>query len=246
MPSTRGYWSPISPRLWTLFGSGIKGISLSHPARTFPPRSEATLSSSPRAHCDGFLVWLLEPVQPGQRCWRSRLLRWCVQGIDFAVPFFELERLLHHHSPRRVVLVSFLSRTNMCICSALWWRDCHLVVSERNDLGKQQLPFPGHASAVSSIAVQMYYRKHLLRDGMPSAGVSGPSAGPALQSVAHACCPCFGGVCSRLPGACQRGPFDTTKGHRCADSCFCSNRWPGAVLDPEPVGDGPEREKLER
>ena len=87
----------------------------------------------------GPLVGLLEPVQPGQRHWRSRLLRWCVQGID-GPPSFELERLLQRHAPKRVV--SFLSRTNMRICSALWWRDCHLVVSERNDLRKQELPFP--------------------------------------------------------------------------------------------------------
>ncbi|MGC6482628.1 MAG: glycosyltransferase [Synechococcus sp.] len=87
----------------------------------------------------GPLVGLLEPVQPGQRHWRARLLRWCLQGID-GPPSWELERLLQQHSPKRVV--SFLSRTNMRICSALWWRDCHLVVSERNDLRKQQLPFP--------------------------------------------------------------------------------------------------------
>ena len=87
----------------------------------------------------GPLVGLLEPVQPGQRHWRSGLLRWCVQGID-GPPSVELERLLQRHSPKRVV--SFLSRTNMRICSALWWRDCHLVVSERNDLRKQELPFP--------------------------------------------------------------------------------------------------------
>ena len=87
----------------------------------------------------GPLVGLLESVQPGQRCWRSRLLRWCVEGID-GPPSYELERLLEHHCPRRVV--SFLSRTNMRICSALWWRDCHLVVSERNDIRKQVLPFP--------------------------------------------------------------------------------------------------------
>jgi glycosyltransferase involved in cell wall biosynthesis len=87
----------------------------------------------------GPLVGLLESAQPGQRCWRSRLLRWCVQGID-GPPSVELELLLQRDCPRRVV--SFLSRTNMRICSALWWRDCHLVVSERNDLRKQQLPFP--------------------------------------------------------------------------------------------------------
>ena len=87
----------------------------------------------------GPLVGLLESVQPGQRCWRSRLLQWCMQGID-GPPSFELELLLQRDCPRRVV--SFLSRTNMRTCSALWWRDCHLVVSERNDLRKQQLPFP--------------------------------------------------------------------------------------------------------
>ena len=87
----------------------------------------------------GPLVGLLESVQPGQLCWRSSLLQWCVQGID-GPPSVELERLLQRHCPRRVV--SFLSRTNMRTCSALWWRDCHLVVSERNDLRKQQLPFP--------------------------------------------------------------------------------------------------------
>ena len=87
----------------------------------------------------GPLVGLLESVQPGQRCWRSRLLQWCMQGID-GPPSFELELLLQRDCPRRVV--SFLSRTNMRICSALWWRACHLVVSERNDLRKQQLTFP--------------------------------------------------------------------------------------------------------
>ncbi len=87
----------------------------------------------------GPLVVLLEPVQPGQRCWRSRLLQWCLKGID-GPSSFELERLFKRHCPTRVV--SFLSRTNMRICSALWWRDCHLVVSERNDLRKQQLQFP--------------------------------------------------------------------------------------------------------
>ena len=87
----------------------------------------------------GPLLGVLEPVQPGQRHWRSQLLRWCVNGID-GPPSWELERLLHRHCPTPVV--SFLSRTNMRICSALWWRDCHLVVSERNDLRKQQLPFP--------------------------------------------------------------------------------------------------------
>ena len=87
----------------------------------------------------GPFVGLLDSAQPGQCCWRSRLLCWSVQGID-GPPSWELARLLQSRSPKRVV--SFLSRTNMRVCSALWWRDCHLVVSERNDLSKQQLPFP--------------------------------------------------------------------------------------------------------
>ena len=87
----------------------------------------------------GPLIGLLEPVQPGLPDWRSQLLRWCVNGID-GPPSWELERLLQRQTPKRVV--AFLSRTNMRVCNALWWRDCHLVVSERNDLRKQTLAFP--------------------------------------------------------------------------------------------------------
>ena len=87
----------------------------------------------------GPLIGLLEPVQSGAQDWRSQLLRWCVNGID-GPPSWELERLLQQQTPKRVV--SFLSRTNMRVCNALWWRDCHLVVSERNDLRKQTLAFP--------------------------------------------------------------------------------------------------------
>lgn len=87
----------------------------------------------------GPLFSLLTPVEPGRVDWRSRLLRWCMDGIDGA-PSWQLEALLQRDCPHRVV--SFLSRTNMRICSALWWRDCHLVVSERNDLRRQLLPFP--------------------------------------------------------------------------------------------------------
>ena len=41
----------------------------------------------------GPLVGLLQPVQPGQRCWRSRLLCWCMTGIG-GPPSWALERLL--------------------------------------------------------------------------------------------------------------------------------------------------------
>ena len=119
-------------------GSGTTGIVLFWRARHYLALNRRLHRALARLVM-GPLVGLLESVQPGQRCWRSRLSQWCVQGID-GPPSFELERLLQFHCPRRVV--SFLSRTNMRICSALWWRDCHLVVSERNDLRKQQLPFP--------------------------------------------------------------------------------------------------------
>lgn len=87
----------------------------------------------------GPCIALLEPVLPGRQDWRSQLLCWCVKGID-GPPSWELERLLQWQCPKRVV--SLLSRTNVRVCSALWWRDCHLVVSERNDLRHQLLPFP--------------------------------------------------------------------------------------------------------
>ena len=87
----------------------------------------------------GPLFPLLAVAEPGRVDWRSRLLRWCMDGIDGATSW-QLEALLKRDCPLRVV--SFLSRTNMRICSALWWRDCHLVVSERNDLRRQLLPFP--------------------------------------------------------------------------------------------------------
>lgn len=87
----------------------------------------------------GPLLPLLTPVQPRRVYWRSRLLRWCMNGIDGPTSW-QLEELLQRECPYR--MVSFLSRTNMRICGALWWRDCHLVVSERNDLRRQLLPFP--------------------------------------------------------------------------------------------------------
>lgn len=108
-------------------------------------RGHCFLAFNPRLHrlaakaLMGPLIGLLEPVQPGLPDWRSQLLRWCVNGID-GPPSWELERLLQRQTPKRVV--SFLSRTNMRVCNALWLRDCHLVVSERNDLRKQTLAFP--------------------------------------------------------------------------------------------------------
>lgn len=83
--------------------------------------------------------WLFEPVQPGVLTWRSRLLRWCVEGIS-GPPSRVIAHHLQTQSPKRVL--AMLSRTNMLCCSALWMESCHLVVSERNDLRLQRLPFP--------------------------------------------------------------------------------------------------------
>ena len=65
--------------------------------------------------------------------------RWCVEAIGG--PQAELlRRRCAADRPQRVL--SMLSRTNIISCSALWDQPCHLVVSERNDLRRQTLPFP--------------------------------------------------------------------------------------------------------
>jgi glycosyltransferase involved in cell wall biosynthesis len=87
----------------------------------------------------GPFLGLLEPVQPHSSGWRSRLLRWCVAGIS-GPPALVLAEHLRQHRPRRVL--ALLSRTSMLCCSALWMQPCRLVVSERNDLRRQRLPFP--------------------------------------------------------------------------------------------------------
>lgn len=84
-------------------------------------------------------IELFGSVQPGVLSWRSGLLRWCVEGIS-GPPSLVLAEYLKKHSPRRVL--AMLSRTNILCCSALWNESCHLVVSERNDLRLQRLPFP--------------------------------------------------------------------------------------------------------
>ena len=67
------------------------------------------------------------------------LWRWCVEAIGG--PQAELlRRRVAADRPQR--LLSMLSRTNILSCSALWDQSCHLVISERNDLRRQVLPFP--------------------------------------------------------------------------------------------------------
>ena len=192
----------------------------------------------------GPLVGLLESVQPGQRCWRSSLLQWCVQGID-GPPSVELERLLQRHCPRRVV--SFLSRTNMRTCSALWWRDCHLVVSERNDLRKQQLPFPwprfrrllyrradvltANTTGVMESLVPLFQARHLalLPNPLPMPVVSAAvgSAGDRQGFVT---------VARLVP---QKGIDVLIRA--LAQTSGAAQDWTLTL-----VGDGPEREALER
>ena len=67
------------------------------------------------------------------------LWRWCVEAIG-GPQALVLRRRLAESRPRSVL--SMLSRTNVLCCSALWDQSCHLVVSERNDLRRQALPFP--------------------------------------------------------------------------------------------------------
>ena len=69
--------------------------------------------------------------------WIQRWLLWCWRGI--VGPRADL--LTGHwrqHPPRRVL--SFLSKTNLAACLALWSEEAHLVVSERNDLRRDVLP----------------------------------------------------------------------------------------------------------
>ncbi len=87
----------------------------------------------------GPLCPVFESVVSRKADWRSRLLRWCVAGID-GPPSWQLSALFEREKPKRVV--SFLSRTNIRSCSALWMQNCHLVISERNDINRQHLPFP--------------------------------------------------------------------------------------------------------
>ena len=63
-----------------------------------------------------------------------------VCGGDGGPQALVLRRRLAESRPRSVL--SMLTRTNVLCCSALWDQSCHLVVSERNDLRRQALPFP--------------------------------------------------------------------------------------------------------
>ncbi len=69
--------------------------------------------------------------------WIQRWMLWCCRGIVGP----RADVLLAHwqqHPPRRVL--SFLSKTNLAACLALWTEAAHLVVSERNDLRRDALP----------------------------------------------------------------------------------------------------------
>ncbi|MBQ62282.1 MAG: glycosyl transferase family 1 [Gammaproteobacteria bacterium] len=83
--------------------------------------------------------WLSRKATPGRNDLASGLLCWCVRGIGGAQAML-LRDLFRQHQPKRVL--TFLSRTNMLVCQAIWDRPIHLVISERNDLSRQSLPFP--------------------------------------------------------------------------------------------------------
>ena len=83
--------------------------------------------------------WLRAAAKPGRNGLASGLLCWCVRGVGGPQALL-LQDLFHQHQPQRVL--AFLSRTNMLVCQALWDSSTHLVISERNDLSLQSLPFP--------------------------------------------------------------------------------------------------------
>ncbi len=83
--------------------------------------------------------WFRREAKPGRHDLASWLLRWCVRGVGGPQAML-LQDLLHQHQPKRVL--ALLSRTNMLACQALWDSHTHLVISERNDPSRQPLPFP--------------------------------------------------------------------------------------------------------
>ena len=83
--------------------------------------------------------WLSGEAKPGRNGLASGLLCWCVHGVGGPQALL-LQDLFSKHQPQRVL--AFLSRTNMLVCQALWDSSTHLVISERNDLSRQSLPFP--------------------------------------------------------------------------------------------------------
>lgn len=132
--------------LFTDLGPAVKALwQRDHWNQSLIARGRRFLAPKRRAHrlasrlLMGPLMVLFNSVSPLCDNWCSRLLRWCVNGID-GPPSWLLRDLLLKEQPVRVV--SFLTRTNVRVCSALWTKSCHLVISERNDISRQQLPFP--------------------------------------------------------------------------------------------------------
>lgn len=132
--------------LFTDLGPAVEALwQRDHWNRSLIARGRRFLAPKRRAHrlasrlLMGPLMVLFNSVSPLCDNWNSRLLRWCVNGID-GPPSWLLRDLLLKEQPVRVV--SFLTRTNVRVCSALWTKSCHLVISERNDISRQQLPFP--------------------------------------------------------------------------------------------------------
>lgn len=130
----------------TDLGPAVDGLwKRDHWDRSLLARGRRFLAPKRRSHrflariLLGPLISLFEPVYPQSFNWRSRLLLWCVHGID-GPPSWQLTEVFEQQQPTRVV--SFLSRTNIRTCSALWLLKSHLVISERNDISLQPLPFP--------------------------------------------------------------------------------------------------------
>jgi len=75
-------------------------------------------------------------IQPGSDAIPIRLLNWCMRGSG-GVIYRRLRELMLEHRPRRVL--ALLTKTNILCCAAVWDLPIHLVVSERNDPRLQRL-----------------------------------------------------------------------------------------------------------
>ncbi len=232
--------APVVDALWKRDHWSWSLVARGHCFLAFKPRLHRLAAKA----LMGPLIGLLEPVQPGLPDWRSQLLRWCVNGID-GPPSWELERLLQRQTPKRVV--SFLSRTNMRVCNALWLRDCHLVVSERNDLRKQTLAFPWprfrrllyrRADVLTANTAGVLESLALLFQGSQLALLPNPLPLPSVAAAA--------GTAGDRQGFVTVARLVPQKGIDVLISALVQISGAAKHWTLTLVGDGPERERLEQ
>ena len=82
------------------------------------------------------LPWLDDRLQPGRSGLATALLSCCMDSVG-GLRYARLRELLVAQRPGRVL--ALLSKTNILCCAAAWDLPIHLVVSERNDPQRQQM-----------------------------------------------------------------------------------------------------------